>query len=78
MRGVVRQIRSDSGCEFIAQALRRWLQLMGVGMRALNLGILFRSERYASNVFWLFIVKLGGRVVCSEKMSIVRKFDRFR
>lgn len=31
MRGVPRHIRSDNGPEFIAQTLRRWLTLVGVG-----------------------------------------------
>ena len=31
MRGVPRHIRSDNGPEFIAQTLRRWLKLVGVG-----------------------------------------------
>ena len=30
MRGVPRHIRSDNGPEFIAQALRRWLESVGV------------------------------------------------
>ena len=31
MRGVPRHIRSDNGPEFIAQTLRRWLKMVGVG-----------------------------------------------
>ena len=31
MRGVPRRIRSDNGPEFIAQSLRHWLKLVGVG-----------------------------------------------
>ena len=31
MRGVPKHIRSDNGPEFTAQALRRWLKLLGIG-----------------------------------------------
>ena len=31
MRGVPKHIRSDNGPEFTAQALRRWLALLGIG-----------------------------------------------
>ena len=38
MRGVPKHIRSDNGPEFTAQALRRWLELVGVGTLSIEPG----------------------------------------
>ena len=43
MRGVPRHIRSDNGPEFIAQTLRGWLKLVGVGTLYIEGGALGRT-----------------------------------